>query len=90
MHSVLIIKRITLPFNFIIFFLLPLNAQAGKAEMLNDYQRIEPSLKKNIYGIPIYITSSSTKLTQKGDVYGIINHPYKKVKKTLKKGIIQK
>ena len=60
--------------------LLILPVKADIQELQLKYQELEVPLLDNIYGIPIYIESTSEKDSQRGDVYGIIYHPFTKVK----------
>ena len=67
-------------------FLIILSPQvlAGNSDDLREiYDEIEDELLENIYNTPLYLESEVTKNTMRGDVYGIIYHPYKTVSENL-------
>lgn len=57
--------------------------QAGKQEMYDSYTRLLPRLEKNIYGVPVYIESSSEQHTMLGKVYSISHYPFSKIHRAL-------
>ena len=57
---------------------------AGIATELSEkYDEIEESLFDNEYGIPIFLESDDDKDLMKGEVYGVIYHPFRKVSHSL-------
>ena len=57
---------------------------AGSANDLREtYEEIEDDVLENDYDIPIYLESDTTKNAIRGDVYGIIYHPFKTVSNNL-------
>ena len=71
-------------FLFIYLILSVTHVFAGSFNDLNEtYEEIEDNLLENIYNIPIYLESEATENEMRGDVYGIIYHPYKTVSENL-------
>lgn len=74
-------RHILLP---IVFVLFAFPAFANNVDDLKEkYEDIEEQLLDNVYGIPIYLESSNEKKLMKGEVYGIIYHPFNKVSNAL-------
>ena len=48
--------------------------------LVDKYLQIEEKLNKNAYGVPIFIESTIEEQSQRGDVFGIIHHPFSDVK----------
>ena len=48
--------------------------------LADKYQQVKEKLDENAYGVPIVIESIIEEESQRGDVYGIIHHPFNKVK----------
>ena len=71
-------------FLFICFVFLTPHVIAGSSNNLREtYDEIEDDVLENNYGPPIYLESEATKNAMRGDVYGIIYHPYKIVSENL-------
>ena len=69
---------------FICLIFSPPHVIANSAnDLIETYEKIEDDILENKYGAPIYLQSKSTKNTMRGDVYGIIYHPYKTVSENL-------
>ena len=69
---------------FMYLILSVTHVYAGSFNDLNEtYEEVEDDLLENIYDIPIYLESEVTENAMRGDVYGIIYHPYKKVSENL-------
>lgn len=59
-------------------------ALAGSAADLREtYKEIETDIFNNNYGSPLYLKSSTSKNSMRGDIYGVFYHPYKTVSKNL-------
>lgn len=58
-------------------------AYAGKGELLSLYTSLKPVLEKNVYGLPIYINSRDENNIMTGTIYGVINHPYTLLEKSI-------
>lgn len=56
---------------------------AGSDNLKETYEELEGSLLENIYDTPIHIKSEDIGNMVRGDVYGIIYHPYKIVSESL-------
>lgn len=54
-------------------------AQAMKAA----YDRLKPELEQNVYHNPIWISSSETKNSAAGEIYGRLDHPFSAIRKNL-------
>ena len=50
---------------------------------MGTYIQLKPKLEQNVYGIPVYIESNDDDNMMQGKVYGIIHHPFKKIRDTL-------
>ncbi|MEJ2141852.1 MAG: hypothetical protein P8Y24_05775 [Gammaproteobacteria bacterium] len=61
-------------------FFLTATSYADQNSLQQKYQQLKKKLDTNSYGVPVYIESAIEAQSQSGDVYGIIYHPYKKVK----------
>lgn len=53
-------------------------------DLLEKYDEIEDDLFENIYDIPIYLESNVIDNTMRGDVFGILHHPFETVRDALK------
>lgn len=62
---------------------LSLLTQAETSPLLDKYHELEDVLDENSYGIPVYIQAEHNKKSQRGEVYGIIYHPYDQLKTAL-------
>ncbi|MDT8403103.1 hypothetical protein [Sulfuriflexus sp.] len=59
-------------------------ARADAQALQQEYQRLQGKLASNVYGIPVYIKSSSNDDNQMhGEIFGVISHPYDKVRDVL-------
>lgn len=56
---------------------------ADNSEMQHTYQKLQPALANNVFGLPVSIQSSDQKHTMLGVVYGVIDHPFLEVKRAL-------
>lgn len=56
---------------------------ASSDDLRETYKEIEATLFNNIYDTPIHLESEMEKQMMRGDVYGIIYHPYKIVSENL-------
>lgn len=71
-------------FLFICLIFSTTHVIAGSSNDLREtYEEIENAILENNYNIPIYLESEATKNALRGDVYGIIYHPYKTVNENL-------
>ena len=71
-------------FLFIYLILSVTHVFAGSFNDLKEtYEEIEDDLLESIYDIPIYLESEVTENAMRGDIYGIIYHPYKTVSENL-------
>lgn len=74
------VRRLLL-FSFVFF---TVSAFADSADNMEEkYDEIEEQLFDNIYGIPIYLESTSGNNLMQGEVYGILYHSFKKVSRSL-------
>jgi len=65
------------------FLLVSTSAHADAGKLLAKYQQINGQLEQNIYGIPVYLQSNGDNGTMRGDVFGIIPHPFSTVRDAL-------
>ena len=49
---------------------------AGADALLATYRGLRPKLEANVYGAPIHVESSEQDKLKRGEVYGIIAHPF--------------
>ena len=56
---------------------------SGADDLRETYEEIEDELLENNYDTPVFLESETTNHAMRGDVYGIIYHPYKTVSKNL-------
>lgn len=71
-------------FLFICLIFSPPHVIAGSSNDLKEtYEEIEDDLLESLYDIPIYLESEVTENAMRGDIYGIIYHPYKTVSENL-------
>lgn len=75
--------RLYLLTSFVFLFMFSQNIAANADDLLETYEEIEDEILENIYDIPIYLESDATGNSMRGDVYGIIYHPYKVVHENL-------
>ena len=68
---------------FIFFISTSHTAFANANNLKETYDEIEDDILENVYDIPIYLESSTQKNAMRGDVYGIIYHPFKTVSRNL-------
>ena len=75
------------PGKLFLFICLILSTPQVIADSFNNlretYEEIKDDIFENNYDIPIYLESDATKNAMRGDVYGIIYHPFKTVSKDL-------
>ena len=60
------------------------SADAGRNDLLAFYTQLKPVLENNVYGIPVYISSSDENNTMTGNIYGVIDYPYAGLVKAIK------
>jgi hypothetical protein len=65
------------------FLLVSPSAAADAGKLQAKYQQIEAELQDNIYGIPVYLQSNGDNGTMRGDVFGVIPHPFTTVRDAL-------
>lgn len=71
-------------FLFICLIFLSTHVIAGSSDDLKEtYEEIEDDILENHYDLPIYLESEAIQNTMRGDVYGILYHPYKTVSENL-------
>ena len=58
-------------------------AQADADTLRAKYVQIETELRDNIYGIPVYLQSNGDNGTMRGDVFGVVSHPFSSVRDAL-------
>lgn len=74
-------RYISIIFSCLLLGLFPITAvNADYTILANKHLKITQQLEQNIYGVPIFIESGIEAQSQRGDVYGIIHHPFNEVK----------
>lgn len=71
----------------LITFCYVTSAHADFQSLQNKYQELAASLNKNPYGVPIYIESIGSKDSQQGNIYGVLFHPFARVKQSLSQAV---
>ena len=66
-----------------LIFLIPHISVADANDLRETYDEIEDDIMENNYDAPIYLESEASESEMRGDIYGIIYHPYKIVSKNL-------
>ena len=66
-----------------LIFSAPHAIAGNPGDLRETYEEIEEDILENNYNAPLYLESEVTENTMRGDVYGIIYHPYKTVSKNL-------
>ena len=65
---------------------LPVSAAetAGADALRATYRELRPKLEVNVYGAPIYVESSEQDKLKRGEVYGIVAHPFARLAEALR------
>ena len=66
--------------------LIAAQEDASASALKSKYEQIKPQLEKNAYGRPMYIDSSDGSGRMSGDVYAVLDHPFKRVSEGLTQG----
>lgn len=56
---------------------------ADAVDLYDKYKALTSKLADNSFGVPIHLEASNQKRTLQGDVYGIIHHPFARVRQAL-------
>ena len=54
-------------------------ANASNSELAGFYHSLKPLLEDNVYGIPVYISSSDENNIMTGSIYGVVDHPFEQL-----------
>ena len=63
--------------------LIAAQEDAGPAALKQKYEQVRPQLEKNPFGRPLHLDSGDTNGKMTGDVYAVLDHPFKRVSEGL-------
>ena len=87
MHGTLLMKMLRLPLLFFLFCTVhPVFAAetAGADALLAAYRELRPKLDTNAFGAPIHVASTEEGRLKRGEVYGVIAHPFAQLAEVLR------
>ena len=91
MRGAFLMKTPSLPSLLLaLLFLFDINLPAFAAEaagadaLLATYRDLRPKLEANVYGAPIYVESADEGKLKRGEVYGVIAHPFAQLAEVLR------
>ncbi len=57
---------------------------AGADALLAAYRELRPKLEANVFGVPIHVESDDEGKLRRGEIYGVIAHPFSRLTETLR------
>ena len=77
------LPRVLLPYLAVALLLLSGRGWAGAEALQRQYDAVAERLSNNSFGVPIALESRGQGRTLQGDVYGVIQHPFARVRRAL-------